>query len=246
MVSHSYSVLIPARMESTRLPRKLALSETGKPLLAHTLLNLQSLRKEAELWLVTDSEELADAGRDFVDGVHMSSRDFGSGTERIAEVLPKLNTDWVLNVQADEPEIEVEYLRSLMDRLLKSSEWEMGTLGVPFGSSEVWENVNAVKVLCDFLGRALYFSRQPIPHGGGPETLGLLHHLGVYAYSKSLLKRWSELPSGAFERSEKLEQLRALENGIPIIVERVSCAQKGIDTREDYQAFVRRFFKKSS
>ena len=245
-MSAHYSILVPARMESTRLPRKLALAETGKPLLVHSLLNLQSLRKEAELWLVTDSEELAQVGREFVDGVHMSSREFGSGTERIAEVLPKLSTDWVLNVQADEPEVEVTYLQSLMERLLSSSEIEMGTLGVPFESCEVWESPNAVKVLCDTLGRALYFSRQSIPHGGGPETPGLLHHLGVYAYSKPLLGRWSDLPSGAFERSENLEQLRALENGISIIVERVSCARKGIDTREDYQAFVRRFFKKSS
>jgi 3-deoxy-manno-octulosonate cytidylyltransferase (CMP-KDO synthetase) len=233
-------------MQSTRLPRKLALSETGKPLLAHSLLNLQSLREEAELWLVTDSEELADIGRELVDGVHMSSKEFNSGTERIAEVLPKLNTDWVLNVQADEPEVEIADLRSLMQRLLKSADVEMGTLGVGFESEEVWKNPNAVKVLCDVAGKALYFSRQAIPHGGGLGTSGLLHHLGVYAYSKALLERWSDLPSGAFERSEKLEQLRALENGIPIIVERVSCAQKGIDTREDYQAFVRRFFKKSN
>jgi 3-deoxy-manno-octulosonate cytidylyltransferase (CMP-KDO synthetase) len=236
-----YSILVPARMASTRLPNKLALRETGKPLLAHSLENLQGMRDQAELWLVTDSEDLAEIGKDLVDGVHMSTKEFGSGTERIAEALPKIQTEWILNVQADEPEIDVSQLIALMETVIGDPDIEMGTLGVPFHSRDMWGNPNAVKVICDSMHRALYFSRQPLPHGGGYETKGLYHHLGVYAYSKSLLRSWSKLPVGTFEACEKLEQLRALENGISIAVEPVSCAQKGIDTPEDYHSFVRRF-----
>lgn len=243
MSSKRFSILVPARLESSRLPKKLALSETGKPLLVHSLENLQALRDSADLWLVTDAEELAAHAEGLVDGVHLSTREFHSGTERIAEVLPKVETPWVLNVQADEPEIDVSQLRALMNRMVAQPELEMGTLGVPFESEALWKNPNAVKVLLNQQGCALYFSRAVIPHGGRFDGPQLLHHLGVYAYRTSLLERWGSLPVGVFEKQEKLEQLRAIENGISIVVVPVSCAQKGIDTREDYSAFVRRFLK---
>jgi 3-deoxy-manno-octulosonate cytidylyltransferase (CMP-KDO synthetase) len=242
MTACGYSVLVPARLESTRLPRKLLLSESGRTLLEHSLINLQPLREEAELWLVTDSEELAEKGRDWVDQVHVSTREFNSGTERIVEVLPKLKTEWVLNVQADEPEIEVACLQRLMAKMLAGS-YAMGTLGAPFASRELWENPNAVKLLLDAKGCAFTFSRQPLPHGGGPDTPRVLQHLGVYAYRRQLLSQWHELPLGVFEKVERLEQLRALENGIPIVVEAVDCAHKGIDTEADYKNFVCRFLR---
>ena len=241
-MSCEYSILVPARVDSTRLPRKLLLAKSGKTLLEHSLENLQSLRSQSELWLVTDSEELADKGHPWVDNIHFSTKIFNSGTERIAEVLPKLNSKWILNVQADEPEIELAALKNLMKRMI-SGQVSMGTLGALFPNREMWQNPNAVKLLLDARGCALTFSRQAIPYGGDYNTPRVLHHLGVYAYHISLLAQWNDLPVGIFEKVERLEQLRALENGIPIAVEVIDCAHKGIDTEADYQDFVRRVLR---
>ncbi len=235
-----YSVLVPARLDSTRLPQKLLRSDTGQALLCHSLKNLESLRDEAELWLVTDSERLAELGEKWVDGVHLSTRPFESGSERIAEVLPKIKGDWVLNVQADEPEIDPALLRTFMARM-KACGDAMGTLGAPMLDEALWQNPNAVKVITDRQGRALYFSRSAIPHGASFPMEGLFHHVGVYAYRRSLLEAWVDLPRGPFEESEGLEQLRALENDRSIYVHPISEAHKGIDTLEDYLAFVQRF-----
>jgi len=234
-----FSILIPARLESTRLPRKLILDETGHPLIWHSLKNLQALRNQAEICLVTDSQELANAVEDLADQVFISDVDHQSGTERITEMLPKIKSEWILNVQADEPEIDPKQLENLMKIMLEGSH-EMGTLGVPFLDKTTWENPNAVKVLLNESFEALYFSRSALPWGGSFDSPRVLHHLGVYAYQKALLNKWAKLPKGPFESCEKLEQLRALENGISIVVHQVSCAHKGIDTKEDYQAFVKR------
>lgn len=235
-----YSVLVPARLDSTRLPQKLLRSDTGQALLCHSLCNLSSLRDEAELWLVTDSPRLAELGEKWVDGVHLSTKAFASGSERIAEALPKIKGDWILNVQADEPEIDPRVLRSFMKRMMASDE-AMGTLGAPMLDESLWQNPNAVKVITDRSGRALYFSRAPIPHGASLPMEGLFHHVGVYAYRRSLLQSWAGLTRGSFEQSEGLEQLRALENDQYIYVHSISEAHKGIDTLEDYLAFVQRF-----
>lgn len=235
-----FSVMVPARLASTRLPEKLLRSDTGRPLLCHSLENLASLRETAELWLVTDSEALAEAGKPYVDGVHFSTKPFESGTERIVEALPKVKGEWVLNVQADEPEIDTEALKGLMDRMLED-EASMGTLGAPMLDAAMWNNPNAVKVITNKKGRALYFSRAAIPHGASLPTEGCYHHIGVYAYRRELLQNWATLPRGVFEVSEKLEQLRALENDIPLVVHPISEAHKGIDTLEDYLDFIQRF-----
>lgn len=235
-----FAILIPARLESTRLPRKLLLDDTGHPLIWHSLKNLQSLRDKAQLCLVTDDEGIEKAAEGLVDFSFVSKVDHQSGTERITEVLPQLDCDWILNVQADEPEINPKDLEQLMD-LMSKGDQIMGTLGVAFEKQETWENPNAVKVILNHMNESIYFSRQPLPWGGSFDAPRLLHHLGVYAYKKDLLERWASLPKGPLETSEKLEQLRALENGISIVVHQVSCAHKGIDTEEDYRAFVKRF-----
>lgn len=235
-----YNICIPARLHSTRLEKKLLLSDSGKPLLVHTLENLQSLRNEAELWLISDSEELLEAGKAHADHIHFSDREFASGSERIADVIDKLSSPWVLNVQADEPEIDSNALSQFMKKVTQTKNLEMATLGTYFSDKGVWENPNAVKVLTNEKNMALYFSRAAIPHGGQYDMPKLFHHLGVYAYHRDLLKRWSQLPKGPFETSEKLEQLRALENGVSIMVYPLNEAHKGIDTREDYLAFLQR------
>ncbi|MBF0196442.1 MAG: 3-deoxy-manno-octulosonate cytidylyltransferase [Planctomycetes bacterium] len=235
-----YTIVVPARLESTRLPRKLLLDDTGKTLLEHSLENLQVLRDEAELFLVTDSELLAEKGKALVDSVHISTREFESGTARISEILSQIKTDYLLNVQADEPEMDAGALKSLMARMMSETDVQMATLGTPFTSKESWQNHNAVKVLCGHNDKALYFSRTALPYGGSFDSPGVLHHIGVYAYKKELLARWGSLPQGHFESLERLEQLRALENDISLLVLPVSCAQKGIDTLEDYNHFKNR------
>lgn len=242
MSSKEFSVVVPARLDSSRLAQKLLLSETGQPLLKHTLENLQALRQKADLWLVTDSELLANCADGLVEGVHLSSREFQSGTERIVEMLPKVSTDWVLNVQGDEPEVNVVELESFMEKVL-SSDTTMATIAAPFLQEANFRNPNAVKVIVSQSGKALYFSRQILPYQGTFDTARLYHHLGVYAYQKQLLLRWAELPRGPFEQIEKLEQLRALENDISILVFEVSCSPKGIDTQDDYQAFAKRMMR---
>lgn len=236
------AIMVPARLESTRLPRKLLLDESGEPLLVHTLKNLQELRKEwGELWLVTDSDELESVAGKWVDGVHRSTRPFSSGSERLADAMSATQAEWVLNVQADEPEVDPKELQGFLESLAKlDPEVEMATLATPFCSQAVWENPNAVKVLVNRKGLAMTFSRAQVPHGGQFDTEGLFHHLGVYAYRNRFLSAWSDLPRGIMEDCERLEQLRVLENGLPIAVRVIKSAHKGIDTPEDYRAFVQR------
>jgi len=238
----SVTIMVPARLESTRLPKKLLLDDTGEPLLVHSLRNLQGLRRKwGDLWLVTDSDELEAVARPWVDGVHRSTRPFSSGSERLADALGRVSSPWVLNVQADEPEVDSHELQGFLEHLSGlPAEIGMATLATPFSSAEVWANPNAVKVLVNRKGLAMTFSRAQVPHGGAHDMEGLYHHLGVYAYRKEFLASWPDLPRGVMEEAERLEQLRALENGLPIAVRVIKSAHKGIDTPEDYRAFVQR------
>jgi 3-deoxy-manno-octulosonate cytidylyltransferase (CMP-KDO synthetase) len=234
------AVLVPARLASTRLPQKLLLNQTGHSLLWHSLKNLQLLRERAQICLVTDDVKLAEVGEGLVDHVFMSQKEHHSGTERIVEILPQLDADWVLNVQADEPEINVEDLFKLIEKC-EQGQWRMGTLCTAFPDLKSWENPNAVKLLLNQKDEAIYFSRQPLPWGGDHSCTRVFHHLGVYIYQRQLLESWAALPKGPLEGLERLEQLRALENGVSIVAHQITCAHKGIDTEEDYHAFVQRF-----
>ena len=146
----------------------------------------------------------------------------------------------VLNVQADEPEINVKDLFELIDKC-DQGQWSMGTLCTAFPDQQSWENPNAVKLLLNQKDEAIYFSRHPLPWGGDHACSRVFHHLGVYIYQRNLLESWSSLPIGPLEGLERLEQLRALENGISIVAHQITCAHKGIDTIDDYRAFVQRF-----
>jgi len=234
------AILVPARLESTRLPRKLMLAETGCSLLWHSLKNLQAMRANSELCLVTDDEGLAREAEGMTDHIFISKKEHNSGTERIVEVLPELKADWILNVQADEPEIDHNELVALVEKM-RGGDYKMGTLCTAFLNRETWENANAVKVLLNLKNEALYFSRAPLPWGGNFNCERVYHHLGVYLYQRELLELWANLPKGPLEGLEKLEQLRALENGISIVAHHISCAHKGIDTLDDYRAFVKRY-----
>jgi 3-deoxy-manno-octulosonate cytidylyltransferase (CMP-KDO synthetase) len=172
----------------------------------------------------------------------MTRADHVSGTDRVAEVAEALDVDVIVNLQGDEPLIEPATLDLLPSLLERHPESDMATLAVPIVSAEQWHDPNCVKVVCDAAGRALYFSRSPIPfvRDGQPDfRSGLfLQHLGLYAYRRSFLLELAKLPPEALEACEKLEQLRVLAVGRRIHVGVVAHASRGVDTPADYARFV--------
>ncbi|QDU63204.1 3-deoxy-manno-octulosonate cytidylyltransferase [Planctomycetes bacterium Pan216] len=249
-------IVIPARRASTRLPEKLLLRDTGKPLLHHAIDRAREAVEQsgglfADIVVAYDDEELGEIARGAgVRSIRTSDR-HECGTTRIAEAVEELSrdrrVDVVVNLQADEPEIEPEALRCVAEELVRDRWADMATLAIPMppGTEEGMNNPNAVKVALDTQGRAVYFSRAPIPYRRNAPLEGEAlwhHHLGIYAYRYSFLKEFAALPVCPLERIEGLEQLRALNAGRRIRVGQVpaSWAGKGIDTVDDYRAFVNR------
>jgi 3-deoxy-manno-octulosonate cytidylyltransferase (CMP-KDO synthetase) len=249
----SVCCLIPARLESSRLPRKLLLSETGKPLIEHTWEAARASSAIDEVIIATDSPEIATVVRKFGGRVEMTG-EHTSGTDRIAEVVRRSCADasLIVNLQGDEPEIDPADLDALIRILRDGPHWEMATLATPITDPHILTDPSCVKVVRAIDGRALYFSRAAVPYArdGSPEdwlqsqTYTLespwLLHLGVYAYRREFLMAFTEWPPSRLEQLEKLEQLRALEAGATIQVGIVPRASVGIDTREDYARFVAR------
>lgn len=253
----SAMIVIPARLASTRLPDKLLLAETGKPLICHTVdVAVQACRCGAGLFsrviVATDHASILDAVNRYADERELPVRavmtraDHACGTDRIAEVAAALGSEYdaIVNIQGDEPEMEPDEVVRL-GRMLEDA--DMATLAYPIQSEEDYRNPNLVKVVLREDGRALYFSRSPIPYhrdpapGQGTRAYG---HVGMYGYRRDTLMRFVSLPQGTLEKAEKLEQLRALENGISIAVGVMAARPpKGIDAPEDYAAFVLRVKK---
>ena len=243
--------IIPARLESTRLPQKLLLAETGRPLLQHTWESAQKSKTLSKLIVATDSPEIAEAVKQF-GGESYLTGDHPSGTDRIAEVIRSCDDDAgiVINIQGDEPEINPESIDRLVHLFDNATTAEMATLATPILDEQTLNDPSCTKVVCGADGRALYFSRGPIPFcrdGNVRELLSgkspWLLHIGVYAYRRDFLLRLTELPPSKLEVIEKLEQLRALEAGATIQVEIVSEHAPGIDTPDNYANFVSRFNK---
>jgi len=256
-------IAIPARLESTRMSRKLLREATGIPLVCHTVeaalaacdLDPQRL---AGVLVATDAQAIAEAVDRFAAArgrtvqTELTRPDHASGSDRIAEAVSRRcarSIDAVVNLQADEPEMPPEEVVRLLDRLEGAPGAEgaqIATLGWPITTEEAFGNPNLVKVVCAPDGTALYFSRASIPYAREPEAdaqraLGMMH-LGIYAYWRESLERFVALPRGDLERVERLEQLRALEHGMRIVVEGVRRApSKGIDREEDYEGFVARY-----
>ena len=239
--------VIPARLDSSRLPGKLLLAETGRSLLEHTYRAASAAKSLDELVVATDSFEIAAEVRRFGGVVEMTG-EHPSGTDRLAEVARRRpEFDVLVNVQGDEPEIDPAAVDALAAQVTGDPACEMATLSAPLTDPAAFADPANVKVVCDPAGRALLFSRAPIPHprdasgtpgGGVPECARL--HVGAYAYRRAFLIRLSELPPSRLERVEKLEQLRALEAGAVLRVARIDHAASGVDTRGDYDAFVAR------
>ncbi len=240
--------VIPARYASTRFPGKPLAAETGKLLIQHVYERAAEAPSIEQVIVATDDERIVEAVESFGGEVAMTRSDHASGTERVAEVAATLRCDIVVNLQGDEPEIDPAYLDRLVALLTNDPAAEIATLACPFTASAADPAAtSAVKVVNDIRGRALYFSRSLIPfaqpnrpaaaveHAASP-----LLHLGLYAYRRDVLLDLARLAPTPLEQSESLEQLRWLEHGRVITVAVVDRATVGIDTPEDYAAFVKR------
>lgn len=241
------AIVIPARLESTRLPRKLLLDRTGKSLIEHTYQSALSSKLSSEVIVATDSHEIADCVNGFGGKVVMTRTGHVSGSSRVAEAAETLEAEIVVNVQGDEPEISGEAIDAAIRVLLKSSTAAVSTLATAIRSRPQLEDKSVVKVVFDRKGRALYFSRSPIPCPRQwsddlltSEPATFYQHVGLYAYRKSFLAEMVNLPAAVCETVESLEQLRFLDSGYEIQVETVHDHACGIDTPKDYEAFVRR------
>jgi 3-deoxy-manno-octulosonate cytidylyltransferase (CMP-KDO synthetase) len=238
------AIIIPARHASSRLPGKPLLRETGKYLIEHVYERAAQSRRASCVVVATDDPRILAAVRSFGGEARLTRRDHASGTDRVAEVAHTLDADIIINLQGDEPLVDPASLDLLADLLLADAEAEMATLAVPLHSVEQWQNPNCVKVVCDRAGRALYFSRSPIPYQreGTPrfdaEPPLFLQHLGLYAYRRSFLLHLADQPAEPLEQLERLEQLRVLTLGHRIQVGIVRHAAIGVDTYDDYREFV--------
>jgi 3-deoxy-manno-octulosonate cytidylyltransferase (CMP-KDO synthetase) len=239
-------VVIPARLASTRLPRKLLLRETGKPLIQHTYESARQATRPVGICVACDHAEIHDAVRGFGGEVEMTDPNAACGTDRVAEVARRMpEVDIFVNVQGDEPEIAGSSIDLAIELLEQDPEARMSTLATPIRSRRQLDDPACVKVVFDRHGRAMYFSRSPIPHPRAWDdrllTASPAHfyqHVGLYAYRRDFLLKLSEMPQAEIEKIEKLEQLRVLDAGYPIIVGVVDEPTFGIDTPEDYRAFV--------
>jgi 3-deoxy-manno-octulosonate cytidylyltransferase (CMP-KDO synthetase) len=233
--------IIPARYASTRLPGKPLLAQTGKPLIRHVVEQVRKARRLDRIVVATDDQRILDAVTGFGAEAVMTSTACRTGTDRLAEAAGKLglaDEDIVVNVQGDEPDIPPECVDGLVE-LLEASDAPMATLATPLPADQAG-NTNKVKVVLDRAGKALYFSRAKVPHDRDGTGASYLLHLGIYAYRVGFLRLFAALPPTPAEEAEKLEQLRALEHGYRIAVKVVDYHGIGIDTPEDYAAFVAR------
>lgn len=236
------AAVIPARYDSSRFPGKILARKTGKFLVQHVYERVCQARLVDQTIIATDDERIGRACDEFGSVWQMTRRDHASGTDRVAEVADRIDAEIIVNVQGDEPEIAPANIDTLVKLLQTDDGADMATLAAAFNSSagEDINNPNIVKVVTDKWGRALYFSRWPIPYyrdAGGAHR----KHLGLYAYRRDILGRLSLLEPTPLEKAEKLEQLRALENGMTIAVADVEHTAVGIDTPQQYEEFVERY-----
>ncbi len=234
--------IIPARFASERFPAKALADDTGKPLIQHVVEAARACEAIDRVVVATDDERIADAVAAFAGEWVMTRAGHANGTSRLAEAAWNLDLKpdaIVINIQGDEPEIEPSVVDGAI-AMLQTSDCDMATAAAPIQSREDHLDPNVVKVVLDQSGRAMYFSRAPIPY---PRSLGAapLRHIGLYVYRCDFLERYADLPPTPLEKTERLEQLRALEHGHTIGVHLAESAWAGIDTPEQYAEFVARY-----
>ena len=232
-------VVIPARYGSTRLPAKALAEIEGKPLVQHAYDRACLSRLASDCLVATDDERIKQACEQHGTKVMMTSPDHNSGTDRMAEVAQKIDADIYVNVQGDEPLVDPEVIDLLIKMMFDDPGIKMGTLKAPIASYEDFVDPNMVKVVCDEDGFALYFSRAPVPFST-PEQFEdnekgqkAFKHIGIYSFRRDFLLQFSEMPISFLEKTEKLEQLRALEAGVRIKVLTTDYESIGVDTQAD-------------
>ncbi len=241
--------IVPARLHSTRLPRKMLLRDSGRFLFEHTVRNAERARALERVVLATDAEEIAAAARSVGIEVVLTSAEHPSGTDRVREAFQRLapgDVDVVVNLQGDEPELDPADLDALV-AAFAAPEVEVATLCAPVAGREEALSASVVKVVRDARGDALYFSRSPLPalehpakRAGAPGWASVLRHIGIYAFRPRALEAFCALAPSPLELAESLEQLRWLEAGKRMRVLTARRATAGIDTQEEYAAFVAR------
>ena len=225
--------LIPARLESTRLPNKALRLIAGHPMIAWVYHHARRAASLDQVLIATDASEIVDYCRTAGIPVEMTSATHRSGTDRIVEVMSRVPADIYVNIQGDEPMVTAEHIEMMLKPFHVSPDTQVSTLKVAISNDEA-RNPNNVKVVTDLAGRALYFSRAMIPHDrDGSGAVQYYKHMGLYAYSAAALARFKTLPPSMLEQLEKLEQLRLLENGVPIHVVETRQDTIGVDTEED-------------
>ena len=271
---------IPARYGSTRLAGKVLAKDTGKFLIQHTYERACAASLPEKVIIAADDEKIVAAAKTFGAECILTSTEHKSGTDRIAEAVKDMDVEIVVNLQADEPEIDPENIDYLAELLVKNPDYQMATLAADFQNPSQITDANIVKVIISScvvrdayrekgkmdscfrrndnsqytirntqheIGRAIYFSRAPIPYDREKAGVGniqqYLRHIGIYAYRKQFLLKITALPQTKLEKIEKLEQLRAIEIGFPILVGKVKHTCDGIDTPQQYAEFVKRYMK---
>ena len=232
--------IIPARYASTRFPGKPLHLIAGKPLIQHVVERCRQATTLAEIIVATDDARIAEVARKFC-RVEMTSDQHPSGTDRIAEVISRCECDAAVNIQGDEPLIDPGVVNAVAQALIDSP---MSTAATPIKDIAEYDNPNVVKVVVNVAGRALYFSRRTIPFVRDAASRPIaeqlaafpfLKHLGIYGYRRETLLKLVKFPVSALEAAEKLEQLRALENGIQIAVVTVKYDSIGVDVLADVE-----------
>jgi 3-deoxy-manno-octulosonate cytidylyltransferase (CMP-KDO synthetase) len=273
--------VIPARYSSTRFAGKVLAKETGKFLIQHTYERACLAKLPQKVIIAADDEKVVAAAKSFGAECVLTSPKHQSGTDRIAEAVAGMDVEIVVNLQADEPEIDPANIDHLAKLLVEHPDYPMATLAAAFQTAEQVADPNIVKVIVSScvmrdasgetkemdsclrrndntqyamrstqheIGRAVYFSRSPIPYDREKAGIGdvrqYLRHIGIYAYRKEFLGEITNLPQTPLEKTEKLEQLRAIENGYGILVGKVKHTCDGIDTPEQYAEFVKRYKNK--
>lgn len=243
-------IIIPARYASTRLPRKMLLAATGKPLIQHVYEAAIQAKLSEKCIIACDHSEIFAAAESFGANVVMTDPNAASGTDRIAEVARKLDddVDIIVNVQGDEPEILPEVIDNVIQLLHNNAQAVMSTVCAPLRNKEDLHDPACVKVVFDKNGFASYFSRSVIPHprSWSDDLLTqnpplFYQHAGIYGYRRDFLLRFTELSPSPTEKIESLEQLRALYHGYSILVGTMDRATRGIDTPEDYEKFCAKY-----
>lgn len=238
--------VVPARLPSRRFPRKVLAELAGKPVVAHVVDRLLRASRVQEVIVATDSPEVLAAVAPLGVRVILVTEPCPTGTDRVAKAVRGLEAAVVVNLQADQPFIDPRDIDGTIDLLLKHSEFDMTTLAYAAEDDEGYESRDVVKVVIDRCGRALYFSRAPIP--SSKETPGsslYLHHVGVYCFRRDALTRFAAAPRSDLERRESLEQLRALEQGMTVGVALSERGAPGIDRPEDLARAEGRFAPRS-